>query len=147
MDAYEHRHLIAGEKGMEPLRLSSRRLLAGVVVVVVAGDLGVTVAGRVEAFVHQARRHLGDHLVFDLEELASLDGAGLQVLLNARAHADRHDAGVYVAAVRPVPALLLAGSRLRLYESVESALYAALVGALAGSRPRIGGEDGIHATA
>jgi anti-sigma B factor antagonist len=145
--ACEHRDLIPGEKEMEPLRLSSRRLLAGVVVVVVAGNLDVTVAGRVEAFVHQARRQPGDHVVFDLEELASLDSAGLQVLLNARTHADRHDAGVYLAAVRPGPALLLAGSRLRLYESVESALYAALVGALAGSRPRTSGEDGIHATA
>ncbi|MGI8333822.1 STAS domain-containing protein [Actinomadura scrupuli] len=132
---------------MEPLKLSSRRLLAGVVVVVVAGDLDVTVAGQVEEFVRQARRHPGDHLVFDLEELASLDGAGLQVLLDARAHAERHGAGVHLAAARPGTALLLAGSRLRLHETVESALHAALIGSLAASRPGLGGEDGIPATA
>lgn len=131
---------------MEPLRLSSRRLLAGVVVVVVAGDLDATAAGRVEAFVQQARRQPGDHVVFDLEELTSLDGAGLQVLLDARAHAERHDAGVYVAA-RPGSVPLLAVFRLSLYESVESALHEALIRSLSGGRPGIGGGDGVHATA
>src|SRR3954470_23546323 len=115
---------------MEPLRLSSRRLLAGVVVVVVAGELDAAAAGRVETFVYQARREPGDHVVFDLEELTSLDGAGLQVLLDARAHAERHDAGVYVAVARPGAAPLLAGSRLSVYESVESALHEALISSL-----------------
>lgn len=115
---------------MEHLRLSSRRLPSGIVIIVLAGELDLTVADRLEEFIRTVRRHPGDHLVFDLAEMTFMDSAGLRVLLNTHTYAKQHGAGVHLAAAQPRPAVVLAitrvGSFLGVHETVESALHAAL---------------------
>ncbi|MGI8330523.1 STAS domain-containing protein [Actinomadura scrupuli] len=136
---------------MEQLRLSSRRLPAGIVIIVVAGDLDLTVAGRLEAFIRESRRHPGDHLVFDLAEMTFMDSAGLRVLLNAYTYGRRHGGAVHLAAAQPRPAVVLAitqvGSYLGVHETVESALHAALTGSSPEGDLGIAGGGDADATA
>ncbi|NRQ33697.1 STAS domain-containing protein [Nonomuraea sp. NN258] len=112
---------------VSPLRLTSENLPGGLLVRV-AGEVDLTNAARLEAYLDQARRRQGEPLVLDLSGLTFLDHRGLNVLLRAHVHAERHGGGLHLAALRAMPARLLevagAWRHLRWYPSVEDALTA-----------------------
>jgi anti-anti-sigma factor len=119
--------------GIMPLTLSHRHL-AGISVIAVGGEVDIANADVLARYVADVRRP-GDHVVFDLTELAFLDCSGLRVLLRGARQAAAQDAVVRIAGAHGTPARLLQVLQvhvlLPVYDTVTSALAAIPAGACA----------------
>ncbi|GAA5059341.1 anti-sigma B factor antagonist [Thermocatellispora tengchongensis] len=117
----------------EPIELSSRRLPGGVVVISVAGELDAHTGRHLEAYLGTVRERPDDRLVIDLSEVPFLDSGGLRVLLDAHVRAREHASRVHLAAPRRQAARVLTLTRadryLRVHETVDEAVSAALADA------------------
>jgi len=113
------------------LGLSSQRL-PGTTLISIEGDLDVGAADQFDAYVRQARKEPGDHLVIDLTEVQFLDSAGLRVILHTNTYATRHGGSVRLAGprrtVEKVVRLAKIDQHIPVHETTADALRAALTG-------------------
>jgi anti-anti-sigma factor len=119
--------------------------LPGVTVISVGGELDATNEGSLSAFVRDARREPGDHVVFDLSEVHFMDSAGLRVLLNTYTYSQKHGGSVHLAALQPMPARLMEITRIVSHIPVHTTLEDALTIVLSPPRsPHLpaSGDDG-----
>ncbi|GAA2212913.1 hypothetical protein GCM10009850_083750 [Nonomuraea monospora] len=79
----------------------THRYLPRACVITIAGEVDSTTSGRLETYIDQVRRRLGEHLVIDATRLAFLDSSGLAVLLAAAALTRAAGADVHLAGPRP----------------------------------------------
>ncbi|HEX4816408.1 MAG TPA: STAS domain-containing protein [Nonomuraea sp.] len=118
-----------------PAKAPSRALtlthqhLPGMSVVAVAGELDRTNSAKLAEYLDRVHRP-GDHVVFDLTELAFLDSSGLHVLL-ARARACAAEGtGMHLAGASGAPARLLTitgvDGHLPVYAAVQEAITTVL---------------------
>ncbi|MCP2347746.1 STAS domain-containing protein [Nonomuraea roseoviolacea] len=110
--------------------------LPGATVITVGGEIDSANAARVESFIAESRRRPGDHLVFDLTEVRFMDSAGLRTLLNAYLDAEAHGGSVRLAALQPMPARLVAITRVDEHLPVHATVQEALTAALSSPEPR-----------
>ncbi|MFE3448807.1 STAS domain-containing protein [Nonomuraea sp. NPDC059194] len=100
----------------------------GVALISVTGEIDTTTSGQLDAYIQQARRQPGDHLVFDLAEMPFMDSTGLRVLLNTYTFTSRHGGTVRLVALQPAPSRILqitgVDSHLPVHATVADALAA-----------------------
>jgi anti-sigma B factor antagonist len=109
------------------MRLTHRYLL-GACLITIGGDVDVTTACELEAYIDLVRRGLDDHLIIDATRLSFLDSPGLAVLLAAAVLAQTRGVAVHLTGLQPQVFKVLqttgAIAAVQAHDHVEQALAA-----------------------